>query len=322
MACGRTSKLELAHNVNMQSFEVRSHARIDVVGTGFTVLDRIFKDGTLGDEALGGTCGNVLVSLAMLQRRVAPVLALGDDRIGERLVSEFAQAGAITDYINRRPNMRSPMLNQLLDTSLGEHEFSSVCHETNSVHPGYQAIDRLELQFAVPAITQCRFFYADRLSDSVLEAMRTARDAGAIVYYEPSSIKEDDLFERALECTSILKYSSDRLGDRLSASDLDCIHIVTHGAFGLEVRDRQWTRWFASARADVVEDTCGSGDMVSVGLIDWLLTHCQGTCELVGRDLADGIVAGQRLAAENCAYAGARGLFKELGADYVRRILT
>ena len=39
-------------------------------------------------------------------------------------------------------------------------------------------------------------------------------------------------------------------------------------------------------------------------------------------DLADGIVAGQRLAAENCAYAGARGLFKERGADYVRRILT
>ena len=286
------------------------------------MLDRIFKDGTLDDEALGGTCGNVLVSLAMLQRRVAPVLALGDDHIGERLVSEFAQAGAITDYIYRRPDMRSPMLNQLLDTLLGEHEFSSVCHETNSEHPGYQAIDKLELQIAVPAISQCRFFYADRLSDSVLEAMRTARDAGAIVYFEPSSINEDDLFERALECTSILKYSSDRLGERLSASDFDCIHIVTHGAAGLEVRDRQWTRWFASARADVVEDTCGSGDMVSVGLIDWLLTHYQGTCELVGRDLADGIVAGQRLAAENCAYAGARGLFKEHGAEYVRRILT
>ena len=42
-------------------------------------------------------------------------------------------------------------------------------------------------------------------------------------------------------------------------------------------------------------DTCGSGDLVSVGLIDWLLTHYQGTRELVGRDLADGIVAGQRL---------------------------
>ena len=70
------------------------------------------------------------------------------------------------------------------------------------------------------------------------------------------------------------------------------------------------------------KDICGSGDMVTVGLIDWLLTHYRGTRELVGQDLADGIVAGQRLAAENCAYAGARGLFKEHGADYVRRILT
>ena len=67
--------MELAHSVNMQSIEVRSHTRFDVVGTGFTVLDRVFKDGTLSDEALGGSCGNVLVSLAMLQRRVAPVLA-------------------------------------------------------------------------------------------------------------------------------------------------------------------------------------------------------------------------------------------------------
>ena len=308
--------------MNMHRLENGSHTRIDVAGTGFTVLDRIFEDGILEEEALGGSCGNVLVSLAMLQRCVAPVLALGDDQIGERLVSEFAQAGAITDYINRRANLRSPMLNQLLDTILGEHDFSSICHETNSEHPSYETIDQLELKTAAPAITQCRLFYADRISDNVLEAMSTARESGAIVYFEPSAIEEDGLFERALELTSILKYSSDRLGERLSTSSFNCIHIVTHGAVGLEVRDHQWTRWCASVRADVVKDTCGSGDMVSVGLIDWLLTHHQSNSVLSGSDLVDGIIAGQRLAAENCAYAGARGLFKEHGAEYARQILA
>lgn len=306
----------------MGIFERQTRTRIDVAGTGFTVLDRIFENGVLENEALGGSCGNVLVSLAMLQRCVAPVLALGDDQIGERLVSEFAQAGAITDYISRRSDMRSPMLNQLLDTLLGEHKFSSICHETNSQHPGYEAIDQLELQSAVPAIAQCRLFYADRMSDSILEAMRTARESGAIVFFEPSAIEEDDLFERALELTSILKYSSDRLGERLSTNSFNCAHIVTHGAAGLEVRDHQWTRWCASTRAGVVKDTCGSGDMVSVGLIDWLLTHHQSNSVLSGSDLVEGIIAGQRLAAENCAYAGARGLFKEHGAEYVRQILA
>ena len=75
-----------------RSFEFGPNTRIDVAGTGFTVLDRIFRDGRLGEESLGGSCGNVLVSLAMLQRRVAPILALGDDQVGERLVCEFARS--------------------------------------------------------------------------------------------------------------------------------------------------------------------------------------------------------------------------------------
>jgi len=37
--------------------------------------------------------------------------------------------------------------------------------------------------------------------------------------------------------------------------------------------------------------------------------------------LIGGVIAGQRLAAENCAYAGARGLFRSLGADYVQQLL-
>lgn len=308
--------------MNMQSCGPRTVGRIDVAGTGFTVLDRIFENGSLGDQALGGSCGNVLISLAMLHRSVAPVLALGDDPVGARLVYEFAKAGAITDYINRRSDMRSPMLNQLLDTLLGRHEFSSICHETNTELPSYQTIDQLELELAVPAISQCKFFYTDRLSESVLTAMQTARAAGAVVYFEPSAIEEDGLFDRAIAHTSILKYSADRLGKRLSENSFDCIQIVTYGSDGLEVRDTSWNRWFASKPAPCVKDTCGSGDMVSVGLIDWLLTNHGSTSDLAGEDIAGGVIAGQRLAAENCGYAGARGLFKERGTEYVRQILS
>ena len=65
-----------------------------VVGTGFTVLDRLYVDGMFATEELGGSCGNVLVSLAMLRHQVAPLIALGQDDTGERLVKEFARAGA------------------------------------------------------------------------------------------------------------------------------------------------------------------------------------------------------------------------------------
>lgn len=296
--------------------------RIDVAGTGFTVLDRIYADGNLFDEALGGSCGNVLVSLAMLHRHVAPVLALGDDDAGYRLIDEFVQAGATTRFIFRRTDLRSPVLAQELNTELGQHEFSFLCPETREELPRYEPISHAEVAPALNMLTQCSIFYADRLSDGILEAMRTASAAGAIIFFEPSDFKDSDLFDEAVQLATILKYSDDRLGDRLADSLHKCVRIVTYGAAGLEVRDAAGTTWCDAINAPTVLDTCGSGDMVSVGVIDWILANEFGTSCLKAADLLEGIVAGQRLAAENCAYAGARGLFKNRGAGFVREILN
>jgi len=308
--------------VNIHGSSFRYAHRVDVAGTGFTVLDRVYADGDLADEALGGSCGNVLVSLAMLHRHVAPILALGDDEAGGRLIDEFFQAGATIQYITRRADLRSPVLAQELNTALGQHEFSFVCPKTREQLPRYQPIGETELALALSMLTRCTVFYADRLSDSILQAMRTAGAAGAIIFFEPSDIEEGELFEAALRLATILKYSEDRLGERLADRLTDCVSIVTYGAAGLEVRDGGETIWCEAIHAPRVLDTCGSGDMVSVGIIDWMLANNFGTSGLKATDLLEGIIAGQRLAAENCAYAGARGLFKKRGADYVRRILS
>jgi fructokinase len=308
--------------VNGRDYRCRHDDRVDVAGTGFTVLDRVYADGDLAGEALGGSCGNVLVSLAMLHRHVAPVLTLGDDDAGGRLIHEFVQAGATIEFINRRAGLRSPILAQTLNTALGQHDFSFVCPETTEELPRYQPIGETELALALPMLAHCNVFYTDRLSDSILRAMRTAGAAGAVIFFEPSEFEEGELFDEALQLATILKYSDDRLGERLAERLTDCISIVTYGAAGLEVRDADETIWCEAINAPEVLDTCGSGDMVSVGVIDWMLANSFGTACLKAADLLEGIVGGQRLAAENCAYAGARGLFKKCGADYVRKILS
>ena len=305
----------------MRSVEHISDNRVQVAGTGFTVLDRVYADGDFAGEALGGSCGNVLLSLAMLHRQVAPVLLLGDDDEGGRLVDEFIEAGAITDFISRRADLRSPVLAQTLDTGLGQHDFSFVCPKTSEKFPRYQPIGDEEVLSARSMLAHCDVFYADRLSESILTAMRTAGAAGAVVFFEPSDIEQDELFDEALRIATILKFSEDRLGGLLADRLYDCIMIVTHGADGLEVRDGEVTIWCDAISAPEVLDTCGSGDMVSVGVIDWVLANGFGTARLTAGGLLGGIVAGQRLAAENCAYAGARGLFRKRGADYVRGIL-
>lgn len=297
---------------------------IDVVGTGFTVLDRLYADGDFTAEALGGSCGNVLVSLAMLQRQVAPVLALGLDDIGDQLFAEFEDAGANTRYIHRHPGRRSPVLRQELDTHSGEHSFSFTCRETFEEYPRYQPIGHEELQSATVALENCALFYTDRLSPSILDAMARAYQGGAIIYFEPSDF-DHALFDQALAITSVLKYSSDRLGpeldDKVAASA--AIAIVTYGADGLELRHGRERIWSAACHAKQVTDTCGSGDMVSVGLIDWLLdSNAPRLSVLRIHDLMGGVVAGQRLAAENCAFAGARGVFQKRDVSYVRSILA
>src|SRR3546814_18839987 len=79
-------------------------------------------------------------------------------------------------------------------------------------------------------VAGCSVFYADRVSPTILEAMEVAHSAGAIVYFEPSDL-DGDLFDDALALTTILKYSSDRLGpeidERVAASAV--LAIVTSG---------------------------------------------------------------------------------------------
>lgn len=296
----------------------------DVAGTGFAVLDRVYSKREKAFEALGGSCGNVLVSLAMLQRSVFPLLALGDDAVGNSLVEEFVRAGADTRYISRRRGMSSPVLAQWLDPDAGQHSFSFICPETDKELPRYCAVDELEVEWAKPALSGCAVFYTDRLNRSTFRAMQTAADSGSVVFFEPSEVEDDDLFDRAMDLCSIVKYSSDRLSDRLFArtQKSGTIAVITHGADGLEIRQDKESAWCAAIKAPLVRDTCGSGDMVSVGIIDWMLTyHKRGSAQPSLHDFLPGVVAGQRLAAINCAYAGARGIFRHHGASCARSIL-
>ncbi|RYG89164.1 MAG: hypothetical protein EON59_01910 [Alphaproteobacteria bacterium] len=297
---------------------------VDVAGTGFTVLDRVYSDSEPRFQALGGSCGNVLISLAMLDRRVAPVLSLGEDSVGDDLVSEFAEAGALTTWIFQHAGRQSPVLAQLLDSQSGQHSFSFVCPETDAQYPPYSPIERDEAQRAEPAFDGCQVFYTDRVSDGILDAMERAAASGAVVYFEPSAVGDPALFRRALALCKILKISADRLRTPGWAECLraDAISIVTRGAEGLDV-------WQGSSRplhcvptpAPVVRDTCGSGDMVSVGLIDYILSRPSGFSPRLD-DLVEGVIAGQRLAAANCAFSGARGLFRLHGGAVARRVLA
>lgn len=296
---------------------------VEIAGTGFAVLDRIYQAGVLTAEGLGGSCANVLWSLAMLDRSVAPILRLGADEVGSHLVDAFQAAGAITSYIYRREHQLSPVLVQYLDTERGEHSFSSMCPETLTRLPKYTPIMSRQVDASSAVTRSCRVFYADRISPAIVEAMETAASAGGTVYFEPSEISDLALFRRALQATLILKFSSDRL-DRAVLDDHMASHlyaVITRGSEGLEVVHRNRAVSCAAYHVEEVVDTCGSGDMVSVGLIDHLVSLGVGSIGLTVEAVVAGVKAGQRLAAANCRHVGARGLFTAEGAKAARGAL-
>jgi fructokinase len=301
---------------------------VDIAGTGFTVLDRVYPSHGEAYETLGGSCGNVLISLAMLERTVWPLLLLGADEVGEQLVSEFKEAGVETKFIFQRTGIGSPVLVQQVDVGTGQHSFSFICPLTEASFPSYRPIDSEVVRAAEMVLTHCAVFYADRLSESIVDAMETAASAGAVIYFEPSAIGDWRVFERAMRVTSILKFSAERIGqmpslDRMST---DAILIMTKGVDGLELRQGGAKYQCDAFPAPVVRDTCGSGDMVSVGVIDRLLArrgggHAGFLPEVLFEEVAEGVSAGQRLAAANCAHVGARGVFRQRGVEAVRRLL-
>jgi fructokinase len=301
---------------------LRTHRPIDIAGTGFTVLDRVYADRTKTFEALGGSCGNVLVSLAMLQRSVVPLIALGYDAVGQWLIDEFEQAGADTRYISRRRELETPILAQELDTKSGQHTFSFLCPETEADFPRYAPIEQADVDRARPVLENCSVFYTDRLTESTLDAMEKAFDSGAVVYFEPPEVQNEEQFVRALKSTSILKYSHDQIGAQIERLEIPngMIAIATFGSKGLRVAQGGYRTWLEAIPAPIVRDACGSGDMVSVGVIDWIVAKSTSSFPKLD-DLVDGIVAGQRLASANCGFQGARGLFMRHGADAVRSLL-
>ena len=61
--------------------------------------------------------------------------------------------------------------------------------------------------------------------------------------------------------------------------------------------------------------------MVTTGLLDLVLKRWYREGSWKFEDIFDGVQVGQRLAALNCAFTGARGLFQAAGAGQVRSML-
>ena len=164
-------------------------------------------------------------------------------------------------------------------------------------------------------------FYFDRISPATVALAEWAKKNGAVVLFEPSSIGEDGLFERAVDACHILKFSHERFrkDTELAQAREPNLVVRTLGKGGLEARWKgRWSR-FAPFVAPRVVDTAGAGDWCSVALLHVLAQKgAKGLTAAQKGDIERALRLGQALAALSCGFEGARGLMTAL--SWVERL--
>ena len=154
----------------------------------------------------------LLTTLAWLGWVSMPVARLGCDKPGHFVASDMKSAGVNSNHLQRSEAVPTPVvIQQFVEGANGirRHRFSLVCPECGAWLPRYRSVLLTHAREAIQGLTP-KAFYFDRVSPATVAMAEWAKKNGAVVLFEPSSIGEDSLFERAVDACDILKFSNER----------------------------------------------------------------------------------------------------------------
>ena len=294
------------------------------LGVGLVSIDVVRTSGDVF-AAAGGSCGNVVAILAWFGWEAAPVGRIGCDWAGEYVKHDLGSVGVDTDLLLEESRVQTPIIFQrFVEERNGKrrHRFSLVCPECGQWLPRYRAITLRQASEVMEERDPPNTLYFDRVSPGSLRLAQWARDSGALIVFEPSSIGDERQFQRAIGLCHVLKYSYETLGHVADLGDVESPALVveTRGSEGLRFRWRRRWRELEGFHSQKFRDAAGSGDWCSAGLIHMLgIGGKKGILENRRVDVVEALRFGQALAAVNCCFEGARGAMAALTREDMNR---
>jgi len=300
------------------------------VGAGFLALDWLLvgKNPVRSTKrSAGGSFGNVMAILAYLGWKSFPVARLGTDTYAQSLLDDLVEFKVQTDFIQRAGKGATPVIIVRVaeapdGTQRSRFEWR---HPTSGERlPSHRPYPRFLAQRVAEDLPEANVFYFDRAEPGSLWLATEMKRRGAVVFFEPSSYKNERIFTACMSVSDIVKYSADRIAE--PPRNPDCpsprLEIQTLGAQGLRFRLKDglhqpgpWRTLPAFPVANL-KDATGCGDWCSAGLIHQLgNTSHSGFLRLREASIVEGLRVGQALAAINCAFEGARGPMYALSSD-------
>lgn len=326
-------------NPRVPNSGVKSHTKRNqsqppiTIGSGLIALDWLLigkKRITPNEVYAGGSCGNVMAILSYLGWQSYPVARLGIDDESTRLIKDLKRWKVHTDFMLREQHGVTPVIIvRFRKNKLGKvsRHFEWRHPSSGAWLPRYRPVPQKTVSKILSQnLPVAKVFYFDRAEKSILILAKHMREQGSIVFFEPSSTKNTELFSDCLAVSDIVKYSAERLPKppKNPISHSPRLEIQTLGDVGLRYRLKtsstapgNWQRLPAYPVLKL-SDATGCGDWCSAGLISKL---CQDGREkffkLNEADVAKGLRFGQALAAINCEYLGARGPMYHLSASEI-----
>lgn len=300
------------------------------VGAGLIALDWLMvgKERKRPNQAYaGGSCGNVMSILAFLGWKSYPIGRLGRDHRAQQVIRDFERWEVNTEFVLKRQTGATPVI----IVRLKEKPDGSIVRRYEWRHPQskdwlprYRPLPKRDAKELMPKLPSANVFYFDRAEKSVLLLAEQMRDQGAIVFFEPSSTSNQELFSQCLAVSDIVKYSAEIFPEPLEnpASQSPRLEIQTLGEEGLRYRIKvnsttpgKW-RHLPPFVSENGKDTTGCGDWCSAGIIAKLCDCSRDDFLNLGvPDIEEGIQFGQALAAVNHTFLGARGPMYHLGSS-------
>jgi fructokinase len=305
---------------NKNYFAIPQSAPI-CVGTGLLALDIVINEDNKTPPRLwaGGSCGNVLTILSYLGWQSYPIARLGNDTAAQEIRADLTQYQVRLDFVESDPRGCTPIILEkirLKRDGTPTHRFLLVCPNCGSWFPRYKSILLKKARGILDKLPEIKTFYFDKVSPGAIEIACAARARGSLVVFEPSSIGNETLFQKALRTCHILKYAHERLEgiDKITQEVSPVLQVETLGQEGLRYRIRRGNRhrekWLRIPAFSIerFRDAAGSGDWCTAGIIHVLGQDGSDRFENISQDeIAEGLRFGQALAALNCLFEGARG---------------
>ena len=250
-----------------------------IIGTGLIALDVILNGNieTPPKISTGGSCGNVLTILSFLGYESYPIARLANNEITRLILEDFNKWQIKTDLISINSDGSSPIIIHRIQRDKNgkpKHRFEFRSPLSGLWFPRYKPILTKHIDEIVVKIpTSPRAFYFDRVNRASIELANKCRAMGAVVVFEPSSIKMNKQFLECLEIAHIVKFSRDRI-DNYSLyfpKSRATLEIETLGEEGLKYRykSNKWKKINSFLVNDFI-DGAGAGDWCSAGIISIL----------------------------------------------------